>query len=198
AGLDGIDRGLAPPEPVTVDPHRLSSDEREAIGIAPYPATVGHALDALAQDDVLTAALGETLTRSYLAVRRPEWEADAGPHQPLGPRPPGHAAVPSPVDRRGAQSRYPPVRHRCLLQDRGHVGDQEPGRPRAGGQRVDVPELPCPRRPATALALVGRERHRHALHEPGRILRKGRYVQQRSPARTRSGPPRHLGNSRRG
>jgi glutamine synthetase len=76
AGLDGIDRGLAPPQPVTVDPHRLSPEEREALGIAPYPATVGHALDALEKDEILTGALGPTLTRSYLAVRRSEWEAD--------------------------------------------------------------------------------------------------------------------------
>jgi glutamine synthetase len=76
AGLDGIDRGLAPPQPVTVDPHRMAPEEREAIGVAPYPATVGHALDALEQDEVLTDALGGTLTRSYLAVRRSECEAD--------------------------------------------------------------------------------------------------------------------------
>jgi glutamine synthetase len=53
----------------------MSSDERAALGIAPYPATVGRALDALEEDDVLSAALGSTLTRSYLAVRRSEWEA---------------------------------------------------------------------------------------------------------------------------
>jgi glutamine synthetase len=76
AGLDGLDRALLPPEPVTVDPHRMSPEEREAIGIAPYPASVGHALDALERDEVLTGALGETLTRSYLAVRRSEAEAD--------------------------------------------------------------------------------------------------------------------------
>ena len=45
AGVDGIDRRLAPPEPISVDPHRLSSEERDALHIAPYPVTVGHALD---------------------------------------------------------------------------------------------------------------------------------------------------------
>lgn len=78
AGLDGIDRGLHPPTPVDVDPHRMSRAEREAMGAAPYPATVGHALDALEKDEVLVGALGEPLTRSYLAVRRSEWEADPG------------------------------------------------------------------------------------------------------------------------
>jgi glutamine synthetase len=78
AGLDGIDRVLDPPTPVTVDPHRMSPSERESMGVAPYLATVGHALDALDKDEVLTTALGGELTRSYLAVRRSEWEADPG------------------------------------------------------------------------------------------------------------------------
>jgi glutamine synthetase len=78
AGTDGIERGLDPPAPLTVDPHRLSPEERDTIGVAPYPATVGHALDALEQDEVLTDALGATLTSAYLAVRRSEWEADSG------------------------------------------------------------------------------------------------------------------------
>jgi glutamine synthetase len=82
AGLDGIDRHLAPPEPVTVDPHRLSPEDRESRGIAPYPPTVGHALDALEQDEVLTRVLGPILTRSYLAVRRSEWEADPAIDEP--------------------------------------------------------------------------------------------------------------------
>ncbi len=85
AGMDGIDRRLTPPEPVTVDPHRLSSEERDALHIAPYPVTVGHALDALEQDEVLTSALGPTLLRSYLAVRRSEWEADPATEDPNEP-----------------------------------------------------------------------------------------------------------------
>ena len=73
AGLDGIERGLAPPEPVDVDPATL--DDREARGIAPLPASQAEALDALAADEVLMAALGAVLADSYLAVRRSEWTA---------------------------------------------------------------------------------------------------------------------------
>jgi glutamine synthetase len=75
AGLDGIERGLVPPSPVTVDPADLSDDERDAAGIARYPTTLAGALDALEADEVLMAALGEPRARSYLAVRRSEWEA---------------------------------------------------------------------------------------------------------------------------
>jgi glutamine synthetase len=75
AGLDGLERGHEPPEPVEVDPATLPEDERDARGIRRLPATQGEALDALEADEMLTAALGPVLTQSYLAVRRSEWEA---------------------------------------------------------------------------------------------------------------------------
>jgi glutamine synthetase len=75
AGLDGLERGLELPEPVKVDPATLAEDERERRGIVALPARQEQALDALAADDVLTAALGPVLTESYLAVRRSEWAA---------------------------------------------------------------------------------------------------------------------------
>jgi glutamine synthetase len=74
AGLDGIDRGLEPPDPVQVDPGSLPEAEREARGIRPLPATQKEALDALAADEVLIGALGEVLANAHLAVRRSEWE----------------------------------------------------------------------------------------------------------------------------
>ena len=51
------------------------TDERAARGIMELPATQAEALDALAADPVLTAALGPVLADSYLAVRRSEWAA---------------------------------------------------------------------------------------------------------------------------
>jgi glutamine synthetase len=75
AGLDGLEHGLEPPDPVEVDPATLGEEERERRGIAQLPATQAEALDALAADEVLTEALGPVLTESYLAVRRSEWAA---------------------------------------------------------------------------------------------------------------------------
>jgi glutamine synthetase len=75
AGLDGLERGLEPPEPVSVDPATLSEDERTRRGIVRLPATQEEALDALAADELLLAALGPTLAQAYLAVRRSEWAA---------------------------------------------------------------------------------------------------------------------------
>jgi glutamine synthetase len=75
AGLDGIERGLDPPEPVSVDPAALSDEEREAAGIRRYPTTLGEAIVELEKDEVLMGALGDLLGRSFLAVRRSEWDA---------------------------------------------------------------------------------------------------------------------------
>jgi glutamine synthetase len=75
AGLDGLERGLEPPEPVEVDPATIPEAERDARGIRRLPTTQAEGLDALAADEVLTDALGPVLTQSYLAVRRSEWDA---------------------------------------------------------------------------------------------------------------------------
>jgi glutamine synthetase len=75
AGLDGFERGLELPDPMLVDPATLSDAERERIRASRYPEDLGAALDALERDDVLTTAMGESLTTSYVAVRRSEFEA---------------------------------------------------------------------------------------------------------------------------
>jgi glutamine synthetase len=71
AALDGLARGLSPPDPVAVDPADLPEGVRPPV----LPRTQAEALDALEADQVLTDALGEPLARAYLAVRRSEWAA---------------------------------------------------------------------------------------------------------------------------
>jgi glutamine synthetase len=75
AGLDGIERGLEPPDPVEVDPATIPEDERASRGIRRLPETQEQALDALEADALLMEALGPVLASSYLAVRRSEWAA---------------------------------------------------------------------------------------------------------------------------
>jgi glutamine synthetase len=74
AGLDGVDRELEPPPPVDIDPGTLGDAEMVAAGISPYPSTLAAALDQLEADDVLMDAMGDLLARSYLAVRRSEYQ----------------------------------------------------------------------------------------------------------------------------
>jgi glutamine synthetase len=70
AGLDGIERGLALPSPVAVDPGSLTEKEREDVGADRLPTSLGEAIDHLERDPVLLEALGERLAASYIAVKR--------------------------------------------------------------------------------------------------------------------------------
>jgi glutamine synthetase len=74
AGLDGVRRQLDPGEPTLIDPGNYTEAERARRGIKRYPTTLAEALDNLEHDLVLTDALGDLLTRSYLAVKRKEVE----------------------------------------------------------------------------------------------------------------------------
>ena len=66
AGLDGIERELAPPEPVAGDAYRAD----EAHAGSKLPADLGAALDALEADETLCAGLGEGLVETFFAMKR--------------------------------------------------------------------------------------------------------------------------------
>jgi glutamine synthetase len=70
AGLDGIERGLEPPLPVSGDAYRLD----EAASGARLPGDLGAALDALEVDAWLRGGLGEELVATFLAMKRFELE----------------------------------------------------------------------------------------------------------------------------
>jgi glutamine synthetase len=72
AGLDGIARGLEPPEPARTNPSRMSAAERERCGVRPLPGSLREALGYLQADPVLFPALGDLLGRCLVAVRTAE------------------------------------------------------------------------------------------------------------------------------
>jgi len=74
AGLDGLHRRLALPEPVQEDPADLAEAERRRRGVDPLPDTLEAAISALEADRVLVDALGPGLAQAYIAVKRFEWQ----------------------------------------------------------------------------------------------------------------------------
>jgi glutamine synthetase len=74
AGMDGMERGLDPGGPTTVDPATFSEEERAERDIRPLPASLDQALNALENDEVLIEALGAPLVRTHLAVGRAQAE----------------------------------------------------------------------------------------------------------------------------
>jgi glutamine synthetase len=75
AGLDGIERGLEPPEAALTNPARMSDAEQMRHGIRPLPASLREALEHLQADSVLFPALGDLLGRCLVATRGAEVEA---------------------------------------------------------------------------------------------------------------------------
>jgi glutamine synthetase len=75
AGLDGVEKNLPLPPSVSVDPGYLTDEQRSAQGFDRLPETLDGAIAHLSQNDVLRDALGEELTKAFLAVRQAEWNA---------------------------------------------------------------------------------------------------------------------------
>jgi len=74
AGLDGIERGLEPPEPVNEDVYLFDDEALRARGIATLPDTLGQALVEMQQDPVITGALGSHLCEAFVRAKEQEWE----------------------------------------------------------------------------------------------------------------------------
>ncbi|MDY6771144.1 MAG: type I glutamate--ammonia ligase [Candidatus Nanohaloarchaea archaeon] len=74
AGLDGIERGLSPPEPVRENIYEFDEAEREERGIDMLPGNLGQALDALEQDQTVLDALGDHVADAFIEAKREEWK----------------------------------------------------------------------------------------------------------------------------
>ncbi len=73
AGLDGVSRGLTPPEPVKRSIYDMSPAERAAMHIGNLPGTLEEALHELQNDRLLMDTLGDHVGRAYIDGKRAEW-----------------------------------------------------------------------------------------------------------------------------
>ena len=72
AGLDGMERKLALPDPVLVDPASIPAAERRAMGVHQLPSSLRAAIREFERSTVLREAMGDVLFESFLATRRAE------------------------------------------------------------------------------------------------------------------------------
>ncbi len=75
AGLDGIDRQEAPPNPASEDVGHLTASEAASRGLHLLPRSAGEALDAVEADAVIATALGPSIHGEWLKVKRSELAA---------------------------------------------------------------------------------------------------------------------------
>jgi glutamine synthetase len=73
AGLDGIERGLDPGDPINQDLYEMSASERQARDLSVLPQNLGMATAALAADTVLANALGTTFVDEFVRLKQAEW-----------------------------------------------------------------------------------------------------------------------------
>jgi glutamine synthetase len=73
AGLDGISTEADSREPVNTNIWEMSHREKRRLRIDDLPHNLEEACDGLERDDVITAALGEHVTRNFLEAKRQEW-----------------------------------------------------------------------------------------------------------------------------
>jgi glutamine synthetase len=74
AGLDGIEKGLTPPDEITDNIFAMDEATREANGIDSLPGSLSDAIDALEEDKLICDTLGEHVVSQYVAGKRKEWD----------------------------------------------------------------------------------------------------------------------------
>jgi glutamine synthetase len=74
AGLDGVERGIDPGEPVNKNIFTMSQREKRRLRIGQLPPNLWAALDELEKDAVVKDALGDHILEHYLRAKRQEWE----------------------------------------------------------------------------------------------------------------------------
>ena len=78
AGLDGIERKLAPPDPVNKNIFTMSFRERRKYRIDELPRDLHEALEMLEKDAVVRDALGPHIYERFLEAKREEWQEYIG------------------------------------------------------------------------------------------------------------------------
>jgi glutamine synthetase len=75
AGLDGIKKGLLPPDPVDKNLYTISKREKARLKISSLPGNLFEALYYMEKDKLVRAALGNHIYDHFLAAKRQEWES---------------------------------------------------------------------------------------------------------------------------
>jgi len=73
AGLDGIEKGLEADDPVRENIYEFDEQDREERGIETLPSTLGQAVEALEDDEVVMDALGPHISEKYVQAKREEY-----------------------------------------------------------------------------------------------------------------------------
>ncbi len=74
AGLDGIKRGLTPPEPIDYNVFDLSHKDLDKASVESLPASLEEAIKAAEADPLIKEALGDHVYNNYIEGKKREWK----------------------------------------------------------------------------------------------------------------------------
>ncbi|KPK58837.1 MAG: glutamine synthetase [Gemmatimonas sp. SG8_38_2] len=74
AGLDGLDRSLECPEPMTLDLYELTAVERERLGVKSLPHDLYEAIQVAEGSELLKGCLGEDIVNKLLETKLADYE----------------------------------------------------------------------------------------------------------------------------
>ena len=74
AGLDGIQRGLTPPDPVDGNIYHMSEDERIERKVGNLPGTLDEALEEMIMEPLIRETLGDHVFNKYATAKRLEFD----------------------------------------------------------------------------------------------------------------------------
>jgi glutamine synthetase len=74
AGLDGIESGVTPPDPVNENLYEMGPEERLSRGIDVLPGSLEEALNTMAASSFVRTALGDHITDHFIEAKQIEWD----------------------------------------------------------------------------------------------------------------------------
>ena len=74
AGMDGIEKGMLPPEEVTDNIFRMDAETREEHGIESLPGSLAEAIEEFKADELMRQTLGDHIYTQYIKGKEAEWD----------------------------------------------------------------------------------------------------------------------------
>lgn len=75
AGLEGIEKDYALPEPIDRDVYAMNASERQTLGIEELPGSLNEAITCMEKSELVRRALGDHIFEKFIQNKRIEWDA---------------------------------------------------------------------------------------------------------------------------
>ena len=74
AGLDGIEKGMVPPEPVEENVYEMTPAQRKKRGIKTLPSNLMEAVELAEKSEIVRQALGDHILKAFVENKKREWD----------------------------------------------------------------------------------------------------------------------------